>query len=187
MRPPTPEAAPPAFLVRTAAAPLYFVTKHLERIWFAMDEHEPVDVVAEIDRLFPSVFRVLQVRHRRALACGVTPPMLLLLRRLAATQGASTVSELAHRVSLAPSTVSPMLKRLERRGLVHRERDPTDERRVIVVLTGEGRRLASRSTPDADAGLLVEALQRLTHPEREVLLRALQRLLEAARAPKIEA
>ena len=38
-------------------------------------------------------------------------------------------------------TLSPLLKRLEANGFVHRERSPADERLVDITLTPAGRRL----------------------------------------------
>ena len=56
------------------------------------------------------------------------------------TDGAS-VRELGARLSLDSGTLTPLLKRLESRGLLRRDRDPADERRVLVSLTEAGRTL----------------------------------------------
>ena len=52
-----------------------------------------------------------------------------------------TVGELGTRLRLDSGTLTPLLKRLEQAGFVRRERDATDERRVVVTLTPEGDRL----------------------------------------------
>lgn len=44
-----------------------------------------------------------------------------------------------------PSTVTPLLKRLERDGLLRRGRDPVDERHLRVELTDEGHALRRRA------------------------------------------
>jgi len=49
-----------------------------------------------------------------------------------------TVSELGERLDLDSGTLTPLLKRLEAAGLVARNRDPKDERRVQVTLTPTG-------------------------------------------------
>lgn len=144
-----------------------------------MDDARCADDVAELGRLLPAVFHKFHAHRRRALSCGLTPPMLALLRRLAAGKPGWTVTELAQEARLAPSTVSPMLKRLERRGLVQRQRDERDERRVVVVLTVEGRRAAQLDDGGAATAPFLQALRRLSAPEREGLLRGLRRLLEA--------
>lgn len=55
--------------------------------------------------------------------------------------GPQQVGALARRLSLDSSTMSPLLKRLEMRGLVVRQRVPGDERKVLVGATDEGVRL----------------------------------------------
>lgn len=49
-----------------------------------------------------------------------------------------TVKGLSEKLFLEPSTMTPMLKRLEAMGYVHRARDSEDERSVRVSLTGAG-------------------------------------------------
>jgi MarR family transcriptional regulator, organic hydroperoxide resistance regulator len=49
--------------------------------------------------------------------------------------------ELAERLGVEPPTVTKMLRRLERSGLVGRRRDPEDARSFRVYLTDEGRSL----------------------------------------------
>jgi MarR family transcriptional regulator, organic hydroperoxide resistance regulator len=55
-----------------------------------------------------------------------------------------TVGELGTRLHLDSGTLTPLLKRLEHLGLVTRRRDPDDERRVLVTLTGPGLALRDR-------------------------------------------
>ncbi|MBZ0295756.1 MAG: MarR family transcriptional regulator [Anaerolineae bacterium] len=50
------------------------------------------------------------------------------------TSGEATAGELANLMALSTGTFTAILKRLEKAGLVHRERDPNDGRRVIVKL-----------------------------------------------------
>ena len=45
------------------------------------------------------------------------------------------------RLGLDSGTLTPLLKRMEAGGFVRRSRARTDERQVLVSLTGEGRRL----------------------------------------------
>src|ERR1700753_826099 len=49
-----------------------------------------------------------------------------------------TVKGLSKRMFLEPSTITPMLQRLEAMGYVRRTRDDEDERSVRVSLTEEG-------------------------------------------------
>ena len=75
---------------------------------------------------------------------GLTHPQYLVMLALW-EEAPLRVSQIAERLSLEPATLSPLLKRLEAAGLVHRERDPRDERAVSVSLTTSGRRLRARA------------------------------------------
>jgi len=55
------------------------------------------------------------------------------------------VNEIGGRLRLDSGTLTPLLKRMEARGLLHRQRDPQDERRVRVLLTDAGRALGDRA------------------------------------------
>jgi MarR family transcriptional regulator, organic hydroperoxide resistance regulator len=55
-----------------------------------------------------------------------------------------TVKGLSEKLFLEPSTMTPMLKRLEAMGYVRRERDTEDERSVRVSLTDAGRELREK-------------------------------------------
>lgn len=84
-------------------------------------------------------------------ALGVTYPQYLVMNVLWREDG-RTVGDIAEDLALEPSTMTPLLKRLESAGLVRRARNPANERQVVVTLTGEGQALRER------AGCLGEAL-----------------------------
>jgi len=75
---------------------------------------------------------------------GITYPQYLVLNALWEENG-RTVGSIAERLSLEPSTVTPLVKRLEASQLVSRTRHPEDERRVVVSLTPRGRELEEES------------------------------------------
>jgi DNA-binding MarR family transcriptional regulator len=52
-----------------------------------------------------------------------------------------TVKEIGHALYLDSGTLSPLLKRLEKKGFLCRQRDTQDERLVNISLTGAGRAL----------------------------------------------
>jgi len=62
-----------------------------------------------------------------------------------------TVSEIGEQLFLDSATLTPLLKRLESAGLLHRQRSRQDERQVVVTLTDEGRALRDKaeSIPEA--------------------------------------
>lgn len=56
-----------------------------------------------------------------------------------------TVKALGERLFLDSGTITPLIKRLEARGLVSRRRDEDDERQVRITLTAEGRGLRAKA------------------------------------------
>ncbi|GLK74445.1 MarR family transcriptional regulator [Ancylobacter dichloromethanicus] len=83
---------------------------------------------------------------------GLTYPQYLVLLVLW-EQGEQTVGGVADRMFLDPSTLTPLLKRLEGMGLVRRMRNPDNERQLIVSLTEAGRALQDQAR-DIPAALL---------------------------------
>ena len=56
-----------------------------------------------------------------------------------------TVTELGERLFLDSGTLTPLLKRMEGRGMVQRSRSREDERKVIVEITRKGGRLKEKA------------------------------------------
>lgn len=104
---------------------------------------------------------------------GLTYPQYLVLRVLWC-RGSATVGEILGEVELDYGTMSPLLKRLEARGLVERRRRPDDERSVAITLTDAGRAL------EAELGDVSAHIGRAFGlDERE--LAALRRMLDQVR------
>jgi DNA-binding MarR family transcriptional regulator len=55
------------------------------------------------------------------------------------------VSDICEQLLLETPTLTPLLKRLETRGLIDRKRSSTDERQVMVTLTEAGHALRQRA------------------------------------------
>ena len=55
--------------------------------------------------------------------------------------GSMSVGELGHRLYLDSGTLTPMLKKMEAKGLLERKRSTEDERRVEIALTPAGKDL----------------------------------------------
>lgn len=68
---------------------------------------------------------------------------------LLARGGNSSPSELSRGMEVSTARIAALLKHLEKKGLVRRNSDPRDERRVIVALTEEGRGIISRRRAEA--------------------------------------
>ncbi|EJZ18101.1 MarR family transcriptional regulator [Rhizobium sp. Pop5] len=79
----------------------------------------------------------------------LTYPQFLVMTTLWARDD-RTVKDLGETLFLDSSTLTPLLKRLEKSGLVTRNRNPADERQVLLRLTKEGHALKSRVAPVFD-------------------------------------
>ena len=90
-------------------------------------------------------------------------------------EGSVSLRELAEHLAMGLSTASVLMKRLEARGLVVRRRDPTDERRLALTLTSDGRAALDRAS-DLDAGRLAKALRQLGEARTRELIESLEQL-----------
>lgn len=89
--------------------------------------------------------RAIQQQYRPLLsALGLTYPQYLVMLVLWETDGLS-VSGIGSRLHLDSGTLTPLLKRMEKAGLLTRTRSRNDERVVTIHLTEAGRRLRDRA------------------------------------------
>jgi MarR family transcriptional regulator, organic hydroperoxide resistance regulator len=80
----------------------------------------------------------------RLAALDLTYPQYLAMLVLWENDGL-TVKALGERLFLDSGTITPLLKRLEARGLLERKRNPQDERQVLVSLTESGRTMRNQA------------------------------------------
>jgi DNA-binding MarR family transcriptional regulator len=81
---------------------------------------------------------------------GLTYPQYLVLNVLW-EEDDQTITAIGARLDLEPSTITPLVKRLEQAGHVDRRRNPSDERQVKVLLTDQGRAVRADTRALADA------------------------------------
>ena len=125
--------------------------------------------------LYSASNRVIRLHRPFLEPLGLTYPQFLVM--LALYEGTPrTVGEVGLELGMDNGTLTPLLKRLESAGLVTRNRDQQDERRVFIDLTeaGEALREAACSIPekietacrlsDEDLAELRDTLNGLGHP-----------------------
>ena len=110
---------------------------------------KPMDDMLRLDQQFCfalySATHALTRAYKPLLdALGLTYPQYLVLLVLW-EQDRQSVGGIGDRLRLDSSTLTPLLKRLESAGLVCRERNPRNERQLIVSLTDGGRALKARA------------------------------------------
>ncbi len=108
----------------------------------------------------------------------ITMTQLSVLRQLRG--GPQTVGRLGAEVGLSPASVTRLVDRLEKRGLVARSRDAEDRRRVDVRLTSHGERVLGESKVFKGSDLLM-AVEAMSGDERRGMTSSLMRLVELAR------
>lgn len=88
-----------------------------------------------------------------------------------------SLGELARALAVDAATLSPLLKRLESRGLITRARREGDERTLDVELTAEGRELRTLAE---QVPLQIAAMFRMSTEELVELRSSLQQLIASA-------
>src|SRR5215472_221486 len=142
----------------------------------------PPSVVAESKDLLLAYLDALTlaepIQARLWQMAELTVTQIAVLRELRG--GPRSSGKLGRAVGLSPTSITRLLDRLERRGLISRRRDSEDRRVVEVHLALDGERLLGeirllRGSP------LHRAVQSLSSEERRRLTSGLRRLVELAR------
>lgn len=143
--------------------------------------HEDQIVVA-----IRQIIRAVDLHSRRLVqAHGLTGPQLAVLQEVLRLEPASP-SVLAREVHLSQPTISGVLKRLESRGFVSRQKSETDRRSVKFAITAEGKKTLSTS-PSLLQDDFRQALSRLEEWERLQILSTLQRVASLMDAQHLDA
>jgi DNA-binding MarR family transcriptional regulator len=130
------------------------------------------------DGVLINLRRIIQAidLHSRQLARqhGITTPQLLILKQVQG-EGSITVSQLAKRVSLKQATVTDILNRLERKGLVRRKKSSSDRRQVWIEETDAGRKLL-KAAPSPLQETFLDKFEELDVWKQTMVLTSLQLL-----------
>ena len=116
---------------------------------------------------------------------GLTGPQLVILKSIF-TAGRISAGDVAKSVSLSQGTVTGILERMEKRGLVVRERGRQDKRRVMVQVTKAGKTLLENAPPVMQESFL-KKFNKIDPWEQTMILSALQRLVSMMDAKEISA
>lgn len=116
---------------------------------------------------------------------GLTAPQLWALKTLE-REGPLPAGRLAEALAVHQSSISILVDRLERRGLVRRVRASDDRRFVRIALTKRGTAL-SRGAPEPAQGRLLHGLRAMSPLRVRHLRAAVDRLVEAMEAGDVKA
>lgn len=140
-------------------------------------EHPAVAALAErMERDLNAIRHAMRTSLRSEVAKGeLTRPQTTVMRIVVRNPGCS-LREISREVSLSHSTVSGIVDRLEKRGLVERDPDQQDKRFVRIRATMQVRRWMDEKLPALRVGPLQAALERADPEERDSLAEAITRL-----------
>ena len=144
----------------------------------------PAEIKAEVDQIFEAVV-YLYTESRRitkelARRVQLTGPQLTVVKILEGI-GDISLSELSDKIRARNSTVTGIIDRMEREGLVQRARSTEDRRVVHIRLTDKGEKLA-RDIPVEPMVIFRNALGSLSAQEMRDLLKILTKLAKRVRA-----
>jgi len=128
--------------------------------------------VLDFMRLIWAIDHALQKASKRMKATlGVTGPQRLVIRIVSRFPGmpAGRIAQFLH---VHPSTVTGVLKRLERQGLIRRHSDPRDGRRALFGVTEDGHGIDA-----ATAGTIEAAVQKVLSAAAPVETASARRVL----------
>lgn len=135
-------------------------------------------VVAQIERHLSGIRRAMRKPLEAAVSAGdLTIPQRAVMQVVVRNPGINLRS-LSQEVSLAHSTVSGIVDRLENRGMVKRRSDAADGRVGRIYPTAEVQNFVRDLIPKLTRGPLQTALERASQQERATIEQALRRLRE---------
>jgi DNA-binding MarR family transcriptional regulator len=123
------------------------------------------------------IVRALRVSSRAAeKQAGLSGAQLFVLQKLAEVGRALSLNELAERTVTDQSSVSVIVQKLVKRGLVAVSRSKADGRRIEMVLTPPGRKVIGKSSGAAQERL-IQALRTMPPAQRRQLASSLDRFV----------
>ena len=103
-------------------------------------------------RLYSAARLVTQAYTPLLNTLGITYPQYLVLMVLWERDN-QPVNDIAHRLLLETNTVTPLLQRMEKLGIVSRKKGEQDKRQQIVSLTKKGKELEEEAFAKIPSGL----------------------------------
>lgn len=141
------------------------------------------------DRILDSLRRIIRAvdlySRYLALRYSLTGPQLVCVRHLL-RNGSTAPGTLARRVSLSPATITGIIDRLEKRGLITRERSVEDKRKVEIALTDKGREIAAQMPPPLHE-TFARRLNELPLAEQQEIDRVLAKIVDMMEAQELSA
>ncbi|ELR67579.1 Transcriptional regulator, MarR family [Photobacterium marinum] len=144
-----------------------------------MDKHEEVLIALR------QIIRAIDLHSRKLnKVAGLTGPQLVLMRAIR-DSGEVTIRQLSNNTNMSQATATTILDRLEKRGLVIRERSKLDKRKVHAHLTESGRETLEKAPLPLQEDF-VARFQELEDWEQTLLLSSVQRISSMMNAEHLD-
>jgi MarR family transcriptional regulator, lower aerobic nicotinate degradation pathway regulator len=131
-----------------------------------------------LERQVGFILRQVSQRHTAIFAASIgddlTPTQWATLAKLL-ERGPCSQNLLGRQTAMDAATIKGVVDRLSNRGMLETRPDPSDARRLVVVLTPAGKEVAERASQNAEM-ITEETLQPLTATERSIFLKLLEKL-----------
>lgn len=137
----------------------------------------------ENENLSPKAFMSLQRTRDLLFRCqdqvvaefGITAEQYSVLTAIEALNEPVRATDIASRLGHKVNSVSMLVDRMVKAGLVERERDLPDRRAVRLFMTGKGKQAYQRATP-AVSKLIEDLLSPLSNEDKDTLVSLLEAL-----------
>ena len=143
----------------------------------------------DYDEILVSLRRIMRAAdlHSQKLMkeSGLTAPQLLVMQAIE-KEGSPSTSTLARSIAVSQATMTRIIDRLERGGLVRREKASADKRVVNISLTDAGR-TKLESAPEPLQEEFLREFRKLEDWERQMLKSSLLRIAKMMDAEDIDA
>ena len=115
---------------------------------------------------------------------GITPLQFGVLRSI--DRNGATLNELARRMLLKPPSILPTIDLLEKRGYIARRNDPSDRRKINLILTAKGKGTIERVVSTRKLDPLSLAFKKMSAPRRKRLISLLTELSNGIKVDRIK-
>lgn len=121
-------------------------------------------------------FMIGRLREMELAAFGLTPEQSHVLDILANSGGVTTINEIVRITQRQHHSISTLINRMSRQGLVSKKKDPSDQRKYSVLITARGRSLTGQISRRS----ILDSFSALSPQDKEVLDGYLRALLQQA-------
>jgi DNA-binding MarR family transcriptional regulator len=129
-----------------------------------------ISLHALLDRTRETIFKAVELELSQ---CGVSAPQVKIMHALAQGNGGITLSELANGTVRELNSISTLIARMQKKGLVKKVKKPGDDK-TYVTLTEKGKDIYNNTITERSIYLIYDALSDEEKREFAALLKKLQ-------------